>query len=337
VLLFESRDELLTEWIAVRADSLGIAALQSGPHAAVARVVTATDTDVEVYGPEGARLAALTVPARQVNPHLSGSWVAFEDLSTGRSQVVLWNWRTGLVFVPRPSEGDQILNDVSDVGTAVRVVFADDAAGDFDVVLFALPIPIVDDGTPLDPWPPPRPPPPGKASCDDPDAVVLAKLDLERGTSAPQSGSVAFEVADDLPVLVCIDADRVSAAWITLDHVAIATPCDFDPKVEHLEVRTDLDEGRAVLAGRIAGKPGARLTVRVLADPGREDDDGDRDDDRDDDDRGDDDRGDDDDRDDERDASALRAGASSGCGTAGGAGLLALGALLALGLRRRTR
>ena len=73
-------------------------------------------------------MAELRVPGVQRNPHLSGPWVAFEDVSTRLSQVVLWNWKSGLVFVPHPSTTDQVLNDVSLVvgaylSLAVAVLF----------------------------------------------------------------------------------------------------------------------------------------------------------------------------------------------------------------------
>ena len=122
------------------------------------------------------------MPGEQRNPHLSGDWVAFEDLSTGRSQVVLWQWTTGLVFVPHPSTSNQTLNDLGIVaGSEVRVVFSDDgdgAGGNRDIALYRLAYvngAIPDDGTgDGSPWPPPpsasaageRPPP---ARCDDRD------------------------------------------------------------------------------------------------------------------------------------------------------------------------
>jgi hypothetical protein len=82
---------------------------------AVARSVGAQDQDIEVWSASvgTAPLAALRVPGVQRNPHLSGAWVAFEDVTTPYSQVVVWNWQTGLVFVPHPSTTQQVLNDLS--------------------------------------------------------------------------------------------------------------------------------------------------------------------------------------------------------------------------------
>jgi hypothetical protein len=244
---------------------------------AVARSTAAHDQDVEVWAAGGgaAPLAALRVPGLQRNPHLSGPWVAFEDVSTRFSQVVLWNWKTGLVFVPHPSTTDQVLNDLSlVVGEEVRVVFEDSAsaATGRDIALYVLELaPMVDDGTP-DGYPL-EPPPAEPARCDG-SAEPIATLHLARTRGAPLAGEAPFRFelpagAAALPVLVCIDAERVSSAWVTLDDEAVARPSDFRPSVVHLEVRDEVQGGVGKISGVIAGKPGAALDVRVLADPAR--------------------------------------------------------------------
>ncbi len=255
--------------------------------------------------------------------------MAFEDLSTGRSQVVLWQWTTGLVFVPHPSESQQRLNDVYAGEGRVRVVFADDAAGDLDIALFDLSVSpfIPDDGLPTN-WPPPPPPPvepePVAATCEPGGGEVLATLSLGRDGQRPEAGEVAFTAdpvpgTDSLPVLLCIDASRVSAAWIALDDEAVATPCDFRPDVVHLEVRSAVDDGHGRVSGVLAGAPGALLDVRVIADPARAASHGCT----------------------QQDGSALRAdpapaAAGSGCGTGGEGGLACIAALALAFLRRRS-
>ncbi len=265
---------------------------------AVARASAGADEDIEVYDVAGTLLASLPAAGPQRNPHLAGDWVAFEDYSTAFSQVVLWRWKTPrgereLVFVPRPSATQQRLNDVTLSGTdEVRVVFEDSAsvASGRDIGLYRLPIrPIRDDGQPSG-WPIGGAAP--AAGCQDPNAVVLATLELERAPGKPWQDSVSFTVdpppgEDELPVLVCIHAERVSAAWVALDGEAVAVPSDFEPHVVDLEISSEVDGGRGRLSGVIDGKPGARLVVRVIANPDREDaacrddhddDDGDHDD-----------------------------------------------------------
>ena len=293
------------------------------PVVAVARSAGQPDPNVEVWDPTGGlgtagRIAALTVPGEQRNPHLSADWVAFEDLSTGRSQVVLWQWTTGLVFLPHPSTSNQILNDLAVVpGQEVRAVYADDGDGtgtSHDIALYQLPYvngTIPDDGTGNpDPWAPPPPRRPAPASCDDLDAQVLGTLvlgstngssrfiapgrsdrqdddhDGDRGDDDDQgddqaggrrvrdAGAISFPVVPFpgdpvLPVLICIDTQHVSAGWLTVDDAVVVDPSHLNPQLPHLEVRAVLEPGTSRLAGLLAGKPGATLQARVLADPGR--------------------------------------------------------------------
>ncbi len=244
------------------------------------------DADVEVWDGAGSgvpgmiEIAALHVPGVQRNPHISSDWVAFEDVSTGHSQVVLWRWVEGpggVVFVPHPSAGEQILNDlhVAD-GTHVRVVFADDANGDFDLALYDLAVSAdAPNGGAGTDWPPRTvPPTPGAASCDDiAAATVLAKLNLVRNGQKPAAFTETFQVpataSGIMPLLVCMEADGVSAGWVTVDDRAIARPSDFDPSVTRREIPCAVTGSTAEISGVIAGKPGATLTAYVLADPAR--------------------------------------------------------------------
>jgi hypothetical protein len=303
-----SRGELnWTQIAAGRASGVSVGWDGSQYVIAVARSASGTDEDIEVYDRTGTKLAGLAVVGPQRNPHIAGDWVAFEDQSTGFSQVVVWRWnpRPGpgeaeLAFVPHPSQTQQRLNDLSlALSDEVRVVF-EDAASDAtgrDIALYRLPVnPLTDDGQPNG-YPFSTP---GGADCDDPNAVVLASLVLERAEGRPCTGTVRFDAPpppgrEELPVLVCIEAEHVSAAWVLLEGDAIATPSDFDPHTVELEVPSSVEDGRGRLFAALAGKPGARLAVRVLADPDRADDEcGDDDHEGDDGDR---DHGDDDDRD----------------------------------------
>lgn len=244
---------------------------------AVARAAPEHDADVEVYDAGGGLRAALRVPGVQQNPHLARDWVAFEDVSTSVSQVVLWNWTTGLVFVPHPTRTQQTLNDLSFVLPGeVRVAFEDTARPETgrDIALYVVdvyPGIIFDDqpnGYPLEPVEPPP------VSVCDPAAPALATLALARATDQPEAGQAELTVtvpdgAAALPVVVCVEAESVSAAWVMLDDVAVATPSDFEPSVVSLARPANLAQGTARLSGVIAGKPGARLRARLVADPSR--------------------------------------------------------------------
>ncbi len=285
VWLHDADPDLRTTTRVCDGHAIGVAlgSYEERTYIAVARASHSGDHDIEVWEPSGVVTAALRVPGEQQNPHISLDWVAFEDLSTGNSQIVLWQWTTGVVFVPHPSLTNQTLNDIGTFpGIEVRVVFADDRNGlevSHDIALYRLLFhedgSLPDDGTGSGwPWGPPpsqRPPP---ASCDDVDPVVLATLVLGRDTGRPLAGSVAFDAApfpgdSVLPVLVCIDADRVSAAWVAFDDQAVAMPGDFDPHVTSLQIAAVAEGGAARISGVVAGKPGTSLVARVLADPGR--------------------------------------------------------------------
>jgi hypothetical protein len=125
-------------------------------------------------------------------------------------------------------------------------------------------------------------------ACAHPNTTVLVSLDLTRTRGRPDEASARFDVdppggAATLPVLVCIHAEHVSSARVLLDHHAVARPDDFEPHVVDLSKPAVVEKGRRSLSARLEGKPGSRLAVRVLADPGRADvcrDDGDDDHDR---------------------------------------------------------
>ncbi|HEY6104908.1 MAG TPA: hypothetical protein VIV59_02930, partial [Anaeromyxobacteraceae bacterium] len=90
-------------------------------------VVETLAGDVEVWPTDvrstnGRPLAALGLRGQQSNPHISGDWVAFEDVSTLARRVMVWNWKTGDLFAPPAGTSSQTLNDIS----WPRVVYVDD-------------------------------------------------------------------------------------------------------------------------------------------------------------------------------------------------------------------
>jgi MYXO-CTERM domain-containing protein len=79
-------------------------------------------------------------------------------------------------------------------------------------------------------------------------------------------GLVELTLDEARPVLVCIDVDHVSAAWVAVGDTLVATPDDFRPAVEHLEDRLDLPAGTTEAGAIVLGKPGSWLRLRILAD-----------------------------------------------------------------------
>jgi len=84
----------------------------------------------------------LTLPGDQVNPHISGDWVSFEDLVSGVSHLGLWNYVTGEVEHPNVSPNAQFLSDIS----GHRVVYTDNRNGNLDVYMLEFAEPVSLDG-----------------------------------------------------------------------------------------------------------------------------------------------------------------------------------------------
>jgi hypothetical protein len=250
----------------------------------------------DVRSTSGRPLAALVLQDQQSNPHISGDWVAFEDVSTLARRIIVWNWKTGDLFAPPAGTSSQTLNDIS----WPRVVYVDDRnkATGADIYLFDT---RADGGTQggghgcrggdgddhggghggghgckggdgdddgdghgcKD----------GGAGggtprgCDDARAVPMAEFRVVRERGGPDAVNLEFTAEAEVPVLACIDACGVSSAWVLLDDEALARPNDFNMRVVHVERRRSVAAGPNRLGALIAGRPGAWLAVRLIPDP----------------------------------------------------------------------
>ncbi|TMK55357.1 MAG: hypothetical protein E6G60_19750 [Actinobacteria bacterium] len=88
-------------------------------------------SDIVVANLAGGR-TTLPLPGDQVNPHISGDWVAFENLSSGVFHINLWNYVTGELEQPNVSPASQSLVDIS----GHRVVYTDNRNGNLDIYSF---------------------------------------------------------------------------------------------------------------------------------------------------------------------------------------------------------
>lgn len=292
----------------------------TGSPLAAILVTGANGAEIAVVDGAGTALQRLTVPGGKVNPHLIGAWVGFEDLSTGVSQVVLWDRISGQLYVPDATGKAQELHDLVAAGTDLQVVWADMRSGDFDIYLFQTSIP-----PPSTPYPPqpPQPPPPVRVTCADATATVLADFTVQPDGKAPWfedrhvghwndptdgqddhaeeqagrddvrrndgwhlgdtgehdegwhserhwrgAGGATFPVEKATPILVCIDAIDVTAAWVGAGSKVVASPADFGMGTRSLEARLTVPAGDGRVGAVMAGRPGCSLRVRVLADPG---------------------------------------------------------------------
>ena len=218
-----------------------------GSHVAIA-LFNATDGDVAVYDVSGAPLATLALAGDQGAPHISGEWVAFEDYSMGAAHIGLWHWTTGDVYYPTPTTSRQQLNDID----GNRIVYTDDRSGDLDIYMFEFSVASGGGG------------PDGDVNCADTTFAALADFTVVRGDGKPTVGSADFNSATHRDVLVCIDANNVTSAWVTVDNAAVASPKDFKADLTSLERRSAIKAGNNNASATVAGKSGSMLRVRIL-------------------------------------------------------------------------
>ncbi len=296
------------------------------------------DYDIMVYTVSGQLVAHLAQPGDQIDPHISGHWVAFEDLSLSSgtvksSRVVLWDYTSNppVLIAPPAGKSFQTLSDID----YPRTVYADDRSGNLDVYGYdptaSTPPP---DGGPPDGGPPDGGCPhecDDDGDCDDghhghdgdhdghrdhdgdhdghhdhdgdddghrdhdgghhqrrghhgecdddgPDhrdggsqdcetGEVLADLTVERTAGEPTAGDARFEAGVGERLGVCIDAERVSSAWVTVNDRVVATPNSFDQRVVRLFRRVTVSQAANQVGVTLAGKPGGTLRVRVLRPP----------------------------------------------------------------------
>lgn len=91
-----------------------------------------TDPDIGVHDLGTGTEIRLALPGTQLNPHISGDWVSFEDDGLSYPHIGLWNWKTGDLYYPAPSTSQQTLNGIS--GT--RVVYTDNRNGNLDIYAY---------------------------------------------------------------------------------------------------------------------------------------------------------------------------------------------------------
>ena len=103
---------------------------------------TGSPLDVATYDLASGTRKVLALPGDQVNPHISGDWISFEDQVSGVSHLGLWNYVTGEVEHPNVGPSSQSLSDI--IGN--RVVYTDNRNGNLDVFMLEFVPPVSVDG-----------------------------------------------------------------------------------------------------------------------------------------------------------------------------------------------
>jgi len=143
-------------------------------------VAGTSGAEIAIASPVGGvyrEIDRLTIPGGKAHAQIVGDWVGFEDLSTGVSQVVLWDRPAKGLAIPAPTGLPQELHDLVSADAGLRVVWADRRGGDFDIYEYVATLPV--DEVPL--------PPPGvePVRCTDAAATVLADFTVQGAATAP--------------------------------------------------------------------------------------------------------------------------------------------------------
>ncbi len=194
-------------------------------------------------------------------PKISGDYIAYEKGSISGGDLDIWLYSISLAVEQQATidPADQYLHDIS----GNRIVYTDNRNDNLDIYMFEF---IFDE------------PPIGGEGCDDPDAVVLfGPRVYTRGHGHPTyiiDGFAGRDIAGD--AFVCIsngDQDgenMVTSAHVALNDEIIASPDDFNPGVDSLEIPVQLQDINAI-AVRLTGKPGSQFTMRVVSAPVQDD------------------------------------------------------------------
>lgn len=101
------------------------------------------NSDIYLYDLDTGTEKQLALPGDQTNPHISGDFVAMDDLSSGLYHIKLWHYPSDSVFQITSGASGQYLNDID----GNRVVYTDDRNGDLDIYMYTFTVTEVDTDT----------------------------------------------------------------------------------------------------------------------------------------------------------------------------------------------
>lgn len=90
------------------------------------------EKDIYVYDLVSSEERRLMLPGDQLNPNISGDFIAFEDLSSGLYHVSLWHLPTDTVYDIPAAPSSQFLNNID----GNRVVYTDDRSYQQDIYMY---------------------------------------------------------------------------------------------------------------------------------------------------------------------------------------------------------
>jgi beta propeller repeat protein len=104
-----------------------------------------SDSDIAEYDLATGTEEHLVLPGEQANPHVSGEFVSYDDLSEGLYHIGLWHPPTGDHFPLTVGPSGQYLNDID----GHRVVYTDDRNGDLEIYMYEFEVSGVDTVPPV--------------------------------------------------------------------------------------------------------------------------------------------------------------------------------------------
>jgi beta propeller repeat protein len=90
------------------------------------------DSDIDQHDLATGTQEHLALPGDQANPHVSGNFVSYDDLSEGLYHIGLWHPQTGGHFQLTSGTSGQYLNGID----GNRVVYTDDRNGDLEIYMY---------------------------------------------------------------------------------------------------------------------------------------------------------------------------------------------------------
>ena len=217
---------------------------------------SAGDTDV-VWAAltAGATSGRVDLPGDQLNPSLSGDFVAFEGLSAdnGSFDIYAFDVAANELYRLTDAAADEILNDVA-VGAdgLIRATWSVNVGpGDDDILAVT-----------FTRRPPPCAPQTAAEACADPAGrPLLAHLTLTRGQGLPLAAAT-FRAADGDAGVACIANARATWGIVTANLQWLAGPADFGRDVTLIARSVRLRSLNSVAAA-IGGEAGGSFDVKV--------------------------------------------------------------------------
>lgn len=209
-------------------------------------VTPAGDTDVMIHDLSTGLGKTLALAGNQRAPHVSGRVVAFDDDSSGTSDVLVHHVDLLLTATVGGGPGTEFLNDID----GSRVVYTSNRAGNFDIWMFSFEIE------------PPDCEPSDDLCADTTGFTSVFEATCARSTGRPETVTHTFSAAAGPAVLV-VTNHGCSAAVGSLNGEPVLFPSDLNQQVTCFTRDVVLGDDNA-LEIEVRSVPGCSLDFAIL-------------------------------------------------------------------------